>query len=49
VADAVVGVLLHRREVAIDLAIMWVTPGVARFVFSVDPMKLPLHTFLPGA
>ncbi len=28
-----------RREVAIDLAIMWVTLGVALFVFSVDPMK----------
>ena len=28
-----------RREVAIDLAIMWVTLGVALFVWSVDPMK----------
>ncbi len=28
-----------RREVAIDLAIMWVTLGLALFVWSVDPMK----------
>jgi diguanylate cyclase (GGDEF)-like protein len=28
-----------RRDVAIDLAIMWVTLGVALFVWSVDPMK----------
>jgi diguanylate cyclase (GGDEF)-like protein len=28
-----------RREVAIDLAIMWVTLGMALFVWSVDPMK----------
>ena len=28
-----------RREVAIDLVIMWLTLGLALFVFSVDPMK----------
>jgi diguanylate cyclase (GGDEF)-like protein len=28
-----------RREVAVDLVIMWVTLGVALFVWSVDPMK----------
>ncbi len=31
-----------RREVAVDLAIMWVTLGLALFVWSVDPMKLDL-------
>ncbi len=29
-----------RREVAADVALMWVTLGVALFVFSDDPMKL---------
>jgi diguanylate cyclase (GGDEF)-like protein len=28
-----------RREVAVDLVIMWVTLGLALFVWSVDPMK----------
>jgi diguanylate cyclase (GGDEF)-like protein len=28
-----------RREIAIDLAIMWVTLGAALFIWSVDPMK----------
>jgi diguanylate cyclase (GGDEF)-like protein len=28
-----------RREVAVDLLIMWVTLGLALFVWSVDPMK----------
>jgi len=28
-----------RREVAADLALLWVTLGVALFVFSADPMK----------
>ena len=28
-----------RREVAIDLVIMWVTLGLALFVWSIDPMK----------
>lgn len=28
-----------RRDVAVDLAVMWVTLGVALFGFSVDPMK----------
>ena len=31
-----------RREVAVDLAIMWVTLGLALFVWSVDPTKLDL-------
>jgi diguanylate cyclase (GGDEF)-like protein len=30
---------LSRREVVVDLVIMWVTLGLALFVWSVDPMK----------
>ena len=31
-----------RREVAVDLVLMWVTLGLALFLFSHDPMKLGL-------
>jgi hypothetical protein len=31
-----------RAEVAVDLAIMWVSLGLALFVWSVDPTKLDL-------
>jgi diguanylate cyclase (GGDEF)-like protein len=30
---------LSRREIAFNLLLMWITLGVALFVFSVDPMK----------